>query len=188
MESAGGIDDKHVSILSLRRCNGIVNHRCRVASLGMLYYGYTRSFAPDFKLIYSRRTEGIRCRKYDLFAVVFEAVCDFCHRGGLAHTVYAYDKHHGQAVTEFKRLALSYHFTENFHKSLLCILGLCDSVLTDAVVKLFDDFLGRTYAHVCRNEYFLKLLEHLLVYLYKPLEDVIYLLENRFLCLFETCL
>jgi hypothetical protein len=89
MHAAGGIGDNKIPAARSGRFNRIIDYRRRIAPMLMGNYPHAKPFSVYFKLINSRRAEGIRRGEYGpAFFRIAAVPGKFGGRRGFSHPVY----------------------------------------------------------------------------------------------------
>ena len=129
----------------------------------MLYHGNIGAVCPHLKLLYGGGAEGVGGAENDLFALVFISQRHFADGGGFAGAVYADHDYDRRLGVDFNRLTVGKHFGDDLPEHFLYVLGVFGARGLDLFAKFVADFLGGVDRNVRHYEYFLKLLEKLVV-------------------------
>ena len=95
VQPARGVDNEDIDVACLRRLQGIVENRRRVASLLGFDHLDAGALAPDFELLDCRRAKGIGGAKQHRLALLAEVGSQFAGSGRLARPVDAHHHDHG---------------------------------------------------------------------------------------------
>ena len=88
VKSACRVADDNISVSCLCGRYCVKNYCRRVAALVLLDNLAVTSLCPDFELFNSGGSEGVACRKNNLFALLCKIICKLAYGSGLAHAVY----------------------------------------------------------------------------------------------------
>ena len=172
VQTACSIDENDICVVCNCAVECIESHTGWVAAHLLLDDWNANPFAPNTYLLNCSSTECVGCSKHDLQASFLELIGELAYSCGLAHTIHAYNKDNIRSLIG--------RDLETF--SIVCIVfrkQLCDFIAKNVVELVSRDVLvsfnssldaldnveGRIHAYITCNEDFLKVVEHLVIYL-----------------------
>ena len=159
VQTARRVHDDNIAAACLCRRNRVEYHSRRVCALAVTDDVRARALRPDFELVGRRRTEGIRRRQHDLFALADVTRRQLADGSGLADAVDADDQNDRRLARNVERLVVE-HIVGQHLAQQVAQLGRCRGLAQlGAFFHLGDDLRGGRRAHVGKNERFFQLLE-----------------------------
>ena len=113
VQPSGSVADEHIAATCLGSINGIIDHRCRIRTLGVLDDIHAGTLRPDFQLVDGSCTECIRSGNQNLLALGFQLMAQLADGGSLSGTVDADDNHNGGLGGILQRLILAQHLGDD---------------------------------------------------------------------------
>ena len=166
------INQHHISTIGLGTLQGIESHRGRVTTHLLLHHRHTYALTPDAQLLHGSGTEGVSSTQINLLASLLKLPSQLSDGRGLTHSIHAhYQDDVGFMITGqvpvivIIRIILCQQGCYLITQDGIQFTGGHIFIASHALFDTLDNLQRGFYTHIRGNQYFLQVVQHIVIHL-----------------------